>query len=360
LILLFAAGTALYLLLLALAAIALLAQRTPENRVLQGISVIVAARNEERNLPRLLASLAALDYPDFEAIIVNDHSTDGSARILSEWDGRHNIRVIEFQDRIEGLTGKKAALQKGIESASNDILAFTDADCAVPTTWLRTINKSMDGRTDYLLGYSIIRRDERDHILRLQNFERGIYYALAAAGLFYRLPITSSACNMVYRKSVFLKAGGFEGIGLLRSGDDDLLLMKMMPRIRQAAYNPSPAMRVDSYSGRDPKAHHQTNVRRASKFRHYPPYLKLLAVSTFLYFSLFYYILALLLWKTPGPLLWSALGLKTAAELCLVLIHSLKVRLPALALLYPVQVLLFPAQFVFYALRGTFGGYRWK
>lgn len=358
--LVFALGTALYALLLAAAILALLVQKSPHHTVIQGISVIIPARDEAHNLPRLLNSLADIVYPEYEVIIVNDHSTDASLELLKPWDGRHKIKVIDFQDTLPGLIGKKAALQKGIDAAQYEILTFTDADCAIPSTWLDEINRRMDPQTDYLLGYSTIKRFEGDRELRLQNFERSVYYALAAAGLYYRLPITSSACNMAYRKSVFIKAGGFEGIGHLRSGDDDLLLMKMMPFIRKAVYNPSPRMQITSIAGNDPLARHHTNVRRASKFRHYPLYLKALALYAFSYYLAFYLALIGLFWLKGGACLWYALVIKTSAELCLVLLHLRKIGKLQLGALYPLQLLLFPAQFVFYAVRGTIGGYRWK
>jgi len=351
--------TAVYLLILGLAIAALVWQKIPRNKELQGISVIVAARNEERNLPRLIPSLLQLDYQNFEVIIVNDHSTDASLQVLKQYqDGR--LQVIDFQHQLPGLTGKKAALQMGINAARFDILAFTDADCVVPSSWLREINASFDSETDYLLGYSILKPHEGSSENRLQNFERGIYYALAGAGLFWRAPVTSSACNMAYRKSLFVRSGGFEGIGHLLSGDDDLLLMKMMPRIRKGLFNPSPALQVLSIIGTDKRRIHQTNIRRASKFKYYPFWLKSFALFAFLYFALFYYSLFSLVANPAWDIRAYSLIIKTSAELCLVLLFFSKTGHPKLSALYPAQILLFPAQFLFYAIRGMMGGYQWK
>ena len=236
------------------------------------ISVIVAAKNEAHNLPGLLTSIAQLESidADYEVIIVNDHSTDESLKILRNWEGQFGIKVIDFQDDIPGYVGKKAALQKGIEAAKYDVLAFTDADCQVSTTWLIGISRVLRPDLDYILGYGTIYRSVGDTDLRLVNFERSIYYALAAAGLGWKKPITSSACNHIYRKSLFEIAGGFEGISHIASGDDDLLLIKMMPYIRKAIYNPAPQMQVDCYEGKNIVKAYYKNIRRASKFRHHP------------------------------------------------------------------------------------------
>lgn len=328
----------------------------------QAISVIVAARNEEHNLPALLDSLSRQNYPAdrYEIIVINDHSEDGTARILDNFKACHNLKVIHFYHDTPPLTGKKAALNQGILAAKNDILAFTDADCLVPPNWLKEINRSMDAGTDYLLAYSIMKRTAGSSLLRPKNFERSIYYALAAAGLHYHKPITSSACNMVYRKSLFQRSGGWEGIGHLRSGDDDLLLMKMMPHIRKAAYNPSKDMQVVSIDGTDMAKHHQTNIRRASKLRYYPLWLKLLSMGMFSYFCLFYVALIKLICGRGSLVLTISLLIKTAAEFSLVYYHLKRINQVKLSWLYPVQILLFPAQFIFYALRGSLGKYRWK
>jgi len=354
--------TPLYVLIPILAALAVLLCRKGKITTAQGISVIVAARNEEHNLPVLLSSLAKLDYPPeaYELIIVSDHSTDASVDILRQWQNRLNLKVIDWQEEEEGIIGKKAALLQGIRAAKHELLAFTDADCEVPSTWLRAFSQAFENDVDYVLGYSLIKRDKQDGYFRLKNFERGIYYSLAALGMRARHPITSSACNMAYRKSAFLASKGFEGIGHLASGDDDLLLMKMMPRLRRAVYNPSPAQRVVSYEGHDLSKRHHTNVRRASKFRYFPLWLQLMGVFVFLYFILFYLSIAALALGSSNPWLPLMFMIKTGTELSLGFIHFFRTGLPWLGALYPVQLLWFPGQFVYYSLRGSLGKYRWK
>lgn len=333
-----------------------------QNSSPEPISIIVAARNEAHNLPRILTSIAQI-HPhdaDYEVIIVNDHSSDASKSVLENWDGKFGIKVIDFYADSEAIVGKKAALQVGIDAAKYDILAFTDADCIIPKGWLREISRVMDADCDYLLGYSTILTNEAENSLSLVNFERSIYYILAAAGLKYRRPITASACNMVYRKSLFEKAGGFAGIGHLQSGDDDLLLMKMAPFIRKAYYNPAPAMQIVSIEGKSVKKKYHKNIRRASKFKYFPGYLKVLSGFIFGYFCFFYAALFLILSGKYLSLLPLVVGVKSAAELILSQRHLALVRQTHIGILYFLQILLFPLQFIFYAIRGTLGKYRWK
>ena len=328
----------------------------------QPISIIIAAKNEVNNLPRLLESISELNYPSqcFEVILINDHSDDGSREYLASQKILPWLKVIDFYHDTPPLIGKKAAIQQGIDAAKNDILAFTDADCLVPATWLSEINRSFTAQTDYLLAYSVMKRSPEGSILRLKNFERSVYYALAAAGLNYGIPFTSSACNMVYRKSLFIQSGGFEGIGHLQSGDDDLLLMKMMPHINRTAYNPSLSMQVVSIDGTSTRQHHNTNIRRASKFRYHPWWLKGLSAFVFVYFLMFYRSIWHVCTGKSSRLVSLSLAVKTAAELVLCLSHLKLIGRSKLSGLYFVQILVFPAQFIFYALRGSLGKYRWK
>jgi poly-beta-1,6-N-acetyl-D-glucosamine synthase len=310
----------------------------------------------------LLTSLAQLESIDaeYEIIIVNDHSSDDSLEILRNWEGKFGIKVIDFQDSINGYIGKKAALQKGIEAAKYDILAFTDADCQVPATWLREIARVMEPDLDYILGFSTVYRYAGDTDLKLNNFERSIYYVLAAAGLGWKIPITSTALNMVYRKSLFEKAGGFEGISHIASGDDDLLLIKMMPYIRKAIYNPAVAMQVDCFEGKDLGKLYQKNIRRASKFRHHPPHIKAISAFIFVYFALFYIALLRLFLGAGDILLLSMIMLKFMLELYVSQSHLALVKKTHIGILYFPQIFVFPLQFMFYAIRGSLGKYRWK
>jgi len=326
------------------------------------ISVIIAAKNEAHNLPRLLTSLAQLECidADYEVIIVNDHSTDDSLKILRNWEGQFGIKVIDWQGEIPNYIGKKAALQKGIEAAQYDILAFTDADCQLSPSWLREISRVMRPDLDYLLGYTTVYSFAGDTDLKLRNFERSIYYALGAAGLGWKKPITSSACNHIYRKSLFEKAGGFEGISHIASGDDDLLLIKMMPFIRKAIYNPSPQMQVNCFEGKNISNLHQKNIRRASKFRHHPPHVRALSAFVFVYFAVFYVALIRLFTGSGDILLLSMIMAKFLTELHLSQTHLAMVHKTHIGILYFPQIFVFPVQFIYYAIRGSLGKYRWK
>lgn len=97
---------------------------------LPSVSIVVPARNEERNIERCLASLSASEYPDFEIVVVDDRSDDRTADLARTVPrGRaHRIEVVEGRPLPEGWLGKPWACWQGAEVARGDLLLFTDAD----------------------------------------------------------------------------------------------------------------------------------------------------------------------------------------------------------------------------------------
>ena len=326
---------------------------------LRPISVIIAAKNEASNIPVLLSCLVRLDYPRelYEVIIVDDGSEDDTWALLEQYSP--SIRCFHFENTDPILIGKKAAIDFGIHQAKYDVLAFTDADCCPPSSWLRSINANLDKKTDYMLGYSLVTWDHKVQSIH-KNFERSIYYALATAGMYWKTPITSSACNMVYRKSVFKQSQGFDRIGHIRSGDDDLLLMKMMPNIRKAKFCFDPKMCLTTLEANSADKRHSAGIRRASKFRYFPLWLKVIAGFVFAYLLISYIVLFTSLIAGFHSLnIWS-LSVKTASEILMLCIFQMRVKQAKLLLLYPVELFYYPLRFIYFALRGTLGNYSWK
>jgi glycosyltransferase involved in cell wall biosynthesis len=104
------------------------------------ISILFAARDEEEKLGAALATLLALDYPDFEIIAVDDRSTDATPKILAENGAKDSrLRVVHVNELPSGWLGKPHALQKGYEVSSGELLLFTDADVHFKPDTLRRV-----------------------------------------------------------------------------------------------------------------------------------------------------------------------------------------------------------------------------
>jgi 4,4'-diaponeurosporenoate glycosyltransferase len=88
------------------------------------VSLIIPARNEAHNLPRLLESLAAQSLKPREVLVVDDGSTDDTAEVARS----HGARVVTSKPLPEGWRGKTWACHQGAEAASGEMLCFVDAD----------------------------------------------------------------------------------------------------------------------------------------------------------------------------------------------------------------------------------------
>ena len=120
------------------------------------VSVIVPARNEERNIQRCVTSLLEQDYQNFEVIVVDDGSTDATPRILEEIAQNHargsRLFVLRLRDNLPpGWAGKPHAISRGTQEARGEWLLLTDADTwHAPGALSYVVQKAIDEQIDLL------------------------------------------------------------------------------------------------------------------------------------------------------------------------------------------------------------------
>jgi chlorobactene glucosyltransferase len=91
------------------------------------VSIIIPARNESRSIERSLRAFLAQDYPNYEVILVDDRSTDGTGEIARSL-GDARLIVVEGEEPPPGWLGKPWALHQGSLRARGELLLFVDAD----------------------------------------------------------------------------------------------------------------------------------------------------------------------------------------------------------------------------------------
>lgn len=102
------------------------------------VSIVVAARNEERNIEAGVRSLLALNYPDLQITVVNDRSTDGTAGILSRVAQEEpRLNLVTIDELPAGWLGKNNAMHVGAARSDGNWLLFTDADVIFEPETLR-------------------------------------------------------------------------------------------------------------------------------------------------------------------------------------------------------------------------------
>ncbi|MFC2141382.1 glycosyltransferase [Acidobacteriota bacterium] len=98
------------------------------------VTVIICTYNEEKELSKCLNSIQNQDYGELELIIVDDASVDGTSDCIERFRDRTNLNTIVLTNDVNlGVAGSRNA---GIQYASGDIIAFTDADCIADKSWI--------------------------------------------------------------------------------------------------------------------------------------------------------------------------------------------------------------------------------
>jgi hopene-associated glycosyltransferase HpnB len=94
------------------------------------VSILIPARNEADILPVTLPAILAQDYPDYEAILVDDNSSDGTGELARQVAAMHpdRFRVIHVSELPPGWVGKTHALHVAFQAAQGDWVLATDAD----------------------------------------------------------------------------------------------------------------------------------------------------------------------------------------------------------------------------------------
>lgn len=104
-------------------------RKTWKPRTMPFVSVLIPARNEVNTIGTCLSSLAAQEYPQFEIIVLDDRSEDGTWEELQKWQSRFpQLRVLRGESLPAGWVGKCFACHQLAQSARGELLLFTDAD----------------------------------------------------------------------------------------------------------------------------------------------------------------------------------------------------------------------------------------
>lgn len=196
-----------------------------EDDKLPTVSIIVAARNEEKNILECIESLDKLEFPEnkLEIILVDDNSTDKTGEIIDKFiaDKPKFKKIISTKKKGE-LKGKTLAIANAIEFTTNEIILTTDADCVVSKTWAKRI-------ASYYIDDSVVMVNGMTNQFEVNNFSAMqsvdfIYLLTTASGTMnIGKPMSCIGNNMSYRKSVYKEIGGYESLKFSVTEDFNLL-----------------------------------------------------------------------------------------------------------------------------------------
>ncbi|MGZ4033703.1 MAG: glycosyltransferase [Bacteroidia bacterium] len=199
------------------------------NNDLVFVSIVIAARNEEKNIINCLDSIIKQSYNanKFEIIIIDDASTDLTNKLVSDYSERHpNIKLISLREDGKNV-GKKFAIRKGIEKAKGELIVTTDADCSMGENWLRSVVSFYSGTNAKMIVSPVCFQNEKSIFEKMQSLEFIALIACGGSSLYYNKAIMCNGANLAYPKEVFMEMNGFDDIDEKASGDDVLLMYKI-------------------------------------------------------------------------------------------------------------------------------------
>ncbi len=201
------------------------------------ISILVAARNEEKNILRCLKSLQNLDYPKekLQILIGNDASDDNTKQIIEDFikenipknNGNNHFELVNITQNIADLKGKTNVLAQLAHHATGEYFFFTDADISVPPAWINGMlsilpkalesdennaeNNAQSKKIGIITGFTLIEGENIFH--HLQSLDWSLALGMVRAFGTFNLPVTAMGNNMAVSREAYEACGGYEKIG---------------------------------------------------------------------------------------------------------------------------------------------------
>ena len=201
------------------------------------ISVIVTSYNAEATLARTLASILGQTFADFELLVVDDGSTDGTRDIVRNYIRKDNrTRLVEAEH-----LGVAAARQKGIDLANGTFTIFVDADDWIEPTMLEELHDQADREcADIVIcDIRVIRRNSVETDRQTPESTSGKELIPALFGKLH-----GSLCNKLIRKSYYTD-GSIAFLPGLNCCEDLLVVLRMMESNPKVAYVGKPLYNYD-------------------------------------------------------------------------------------------------------------------
>jgi glycosyltransferase involved in cell wall biosynthesis len=272
------------------------------------ISVIICAKNEAENLNYNLPLFLNQNYPEFELILINDCSIDGTLEVFENFKNSSTIpvKVVNVEANEQFWGSKKYALTLGIKAATHDHLLLSDADCKPKSAnWITEMASQFNGTKEIILGYGSYKSIKHSFLNKLIRFETLLtavqYFSYAKMGI----PYMGVGRNLAYTKQLFFKNNGFVSHMKIRSGDDDLFINQVGTQQNSAICDSK-----NSHTISEPKNSFKSwinqKARHVTTAKYYKPLHKLLLAL--------FYSSQLLFWLTGITLMilmfeWEIVGI---------------------------------------------------
>lgn len=187
-------------------------------------SIVIPSYNRKHMLGQCLDAVLRQDYADYEVIVVDDGSTDGTGALVQQL----YPKVVYI--RQPHNQGPAVARNRGIKAASGSIIAFTDDDCQVPVDWLHTLLNAFE-RYPGIGAVGGIQEppaatQQRSILARYERFVTHKVYGVGSVDLVAQ-PAPGGTNNLAIRKDILRRVGGFDESFSVAAGEDADLLQRI-------------------------------------------------------------------------------------------------------------------------------------
>jgi cellulose synthase/poly-beta-1,6-N-acetylglucosamine synthase-like glycosyltransferase len=334
----------------------------PELSVHINVSIVIAARNEEHNIPILLKSISQLNYPSthFEVIIANDHSEDNTSEVCNRLLQQYRLRGKVILSTGEG---KKHAIADAVKQASGALIITTDADCTFRPDWLNCISDFYQAKSTGMMLMPVVLTGT-SFIARLQHVESVALAGVSAGSLQNGYPMLSNGAAMAFEKEVYEQISKIELRYDLASGDDMFLMLNYYKNHPGKVHfiNHSSAM-VSSKAQGSVYEFLQQRIRWSSKTKYYKQtYIKLTGLLIILYSLLILAAFVIFISHPVLSYLW-LLGIplfKMIVDYFFLKRIASGLQQPLYGNAFLVWQLVYPFYIVITGLLSVSGHYKWK
>ncbi len=239
------------------------------------VTVIIPARNEAENIVACLNSVCQQNFPTklYEVLLVDDHSTDQTGEIAAALNYSHLkiITLADYVDRNKIQSFKKIGIATAIEQATGTLIVTTDADCTVHPDWLNYLVSFYEAQHHKFIAAPVNFYEEKNTLEKFQSLDFQGMMGITGAGIEGDFMRMCNGANLAYEKAAYKAVDGFAGIDQLASGDDMLLMQKIIRQFPgSVGYLKNPVACTFTYAQPDLKSFVSQRLRWASKSAAYP------------------------------------------------------------------------------------------
>lgn len=169
------------------------------------VTIVIPTLNSAKTVENTLKSISKIDYKNFEIVVVDGNSTDGTLEIIKKYSSFYNIRVV-----IENKRGRGVAYNRGILEAKGKYVAFLDSDAMIATTgWVKK-------------AVEVMEKDDKVGVVFTKVFSPPESKFIQKVIDTYLCKGFTTANGAIYRREAVLKVGGFnENMNYMQ--EDELL-----------------------------------------------------------------------------------------------------------------------------------------